>query len=133
MEVNPLVSLSGSDLIQERTALDKDIARTDSFRAELDKAAAAGNDEKLMEAAKEFESYFINMLYKQMRSTINYTGGLFERSAAEVTFQDMLDEQYSAIATESGGIGLAEHIYEQMKQDNADTVSAAERAVDEGL
>jgi Rod binding domain-containing protein len=59
------------------------------------------------------------MLYKQMRSTINYTGGLFERSTAEITFQDMLDEQYSEMAAQSGGFGLADAIYEQMKLDNA--------------
>ena len=58
------------------------------------------------------------MLYKQMRSTINYTGGMFERSTAEVTFQEMLDEQYAEMAAEGGTFGLADAIYEQMKQGN---------------
>lgn len=117
MDISSLSGLSGASYTQQLSEYNNETAKVSSFKDELEKAAASGDDEKLMEAAKTFESYFINMLYKQMRSTINYTGGLFERSNAEVLFQEMLDEQYAEIATEAGGIGLADAIYEQMKQE----------------
>jgi len=117
MDINSISGLSGASFTQKATEINAEAAKTSSFKDELDKAAASGDNEKIMEAAKTFESYFINMLFKQMRSTINYSDGLFERSNAEVLFQEMLDEQYAEIATESGGIGLADAIFEQMTQE----------------
>ena len=117
MDINALSSLSSASFTQKASEINVEVAKTNAFKEEFDKAAASGDNEKIMEAAKTFESYFINMLFKQMRSTINYSGGMFERSNAEVIFQEMLDEQYSEIATESGGIGLADAIFEQMKQE----------------
>ena len=117
MDISSLSGLSSTSFTQKANEINIEAAKTNSFKDELDKASASGDNEKIMEAAKSFESYFINMLFKQMRSTINYSDGLFERSNAEVLFQEMLDEQYSEIATESGGIGLAAAIYEQMTQE----------------
>ena len=117
MDINSISSLSGASFAQKASDITAEAAKTNAFKDELDKASASGDNEKIMEAAKTFESYFINMLFKQMRSTINYSDGMFERSNAEVLFQEMLDEQYSEIATESGGIGLAKSIFEQMTQE----------------
>ena len=117
MDISSISSLSGASFAQKASDINVEAAKTNAFKDELDKASASGDNEKIMEAAKTFESYFINMLFKQMRSTINYSGGMFERSNAEVLFQEMLDEQYSEIATESGGIGLAKSIFEQMTQE----------------
>jgi len=117
MDISSISSLSSASFAQQASEINTEAAKTNAFKDELEKAAASGDNEKIMEAAKTFESYFINMLFKQMRSTINYSGGLFERSNAEVIFQEMLDEQYAEIATESGGIGLADAIFEQMKQE----------------
>jgi len=117
MDISSIGNISNANYTKQAAELNQEDAKVNSFKDALEKASSSGDDEKLWEAAKSFESYFINMLYKQMRSTVNYAGGLFERSNSEVMFQEMLDEQYSEIATESGGIGLANAIYEQMKQE----------------
>lgn len=95
-------------------------AKTESFQSELEKAVENKDDKKLKEACKEFETYFINYIFKQMQSSvyaINKDKGLIKRSQGEEMFSEMLIEEYSKTATENGGIGLANMMYKQMSED----------------
>lgn len=93
------------------------------FKSKLDEVMkSTDNDEvkdkELKEACQQFESYFINKLLKQMRSTINYSD-MVPRSNAEKTFQEMLDEKYSEQASKGKGIGLADMMFKQIKMQDA--------------
>jgi len=72
------------------------------------------DDAALMEAAKEFEAYFLNMMLKAMRDTIDTDNGFLPQSESQRIFQDMLDEHTTRAASQSGGMGLAQQIFRQM-------------------
>ena len=100
-----------------------EIAELDRFR-EILVAAIADTEESLSErraqirlAAEAFESYFIQIMFREMRRTTFDEGGLFPRSNAERIFTDMLDEEIAKSAASGRGIGLADMIYQQMTRD----------------
>lgn len=71
--------------------------------------------EKLMAVCKEFEAVFINIMLKQMRSTV-VEGGLTEKSHARKIFEEMQDEKMSQELAKGQGIGLAQYLYKQMQR-----------------
>jgi len=81
----------------------------------LDIAALEGDDVALWNAAVEFESYFLQMMFREMRSTVNTDRGILPESRGEQIFRDMLDEQHAITAARTGGgVGLAQQIFRQM-------------------
>ncbi|MCL2578140.1 MAG: rod-binding protein [Defluviitaleaceae bacterium] len=71
---------------------------------------------QIREAAEMFESYFLNMMFKNMRSVNFDEDGFIPRGNAERIFTEMLDEIIADKATEQGGFGLADMLYMQMTQ-----------------
>ena len=85
---------------------------------ELQKQGPATAEEKeLMEAAQDFESFFLYLLLKEMRKTVNETP-LFHGGRAEEIFRDMLDEEMSKemAKTPGQGLGIAKILYEQLSR-----------------
>ena len=76
----------------------------------------AGDDE-LMDVCKQFESYFIEQMYKAMVKTIPQNE---EMSGSTSTMMDYYkDQMLQSIAdqtTEQSGFGLAQMLYEQMRR-----------------
>jgi flagellar protein FlgJ len=69
---------------------------------------------EIRKAAEMFESYFIQMMFRELRKTTLNENSFIPKSHAEKIFTDMLDEQVSKDAAASGGLGLADMIYKQM-------------------
>jgi len=80
----------------------------------INMAALSGDDAALLGAAKEFEAYFIHMMFRAMRSTVDTSRGILPQSHGEEIFRDMMDEQTARAAAFGGGIGLAQQIFRQM-------------------
>ena len=83
---------------------------------EQDRALEAAERAQIRQAAEMFESYFLNMMFSQMRSTNFDADGFIPRGNAERIFTEMLDEVISDKAADQGGFGLADMIYMQMTQ-----------------
>ncbi|MEP3350887.1 MAG: flagellar assembly peptidoglycan hydrolase FlgJ [Marinomonas sp.] len=82
-------------------------------------------DAALKEVAQQFESIFINMLLKNMRSTNEAIGsGLFSSTQTK-QYQDMMDSQMSQSLSSSGGIGLSEALIRQYQTQQGQTSSLA--------
>lgn len=64
----------------------------------------------LYEQCREFESIFINMMLKEMRSTVQKTG-LLDGGQAEDIFSDMLYDEYAKDMAKVSGFGLADAVY----------------------
>lgn len=109
------IDLSTSYPIQNAFEIEKQSQKTQSFEAALKKASEEKDNKALKEVCQEFEAYFIQQLFKEMRSTIQ-PGGLIEKSQGEEIFQDMLDEEYSKNASKGNGIGLANMLYKQLSK-----------------
>ena len=79
------------------------------------------SDEELMEACKEFETYFIEQILKQAKKA--FVPGEESVDGATQTlkdyYQDSLVTEYAkAISDQQGENSLAQMLYEQMKRNN---------------
>jgi flagellar protein FlgJ len=100
-------------------------SKAETFEKVLNKAVDSKDEKQLKKACKDFESYFINYIYKQMQSSVNSINngeGIVKRSQGEDIFTEMLADEYSKQATEQGGIGLADMMYKQLSK-NLKTLS----------
>lgn len=113
---NPLEKHPG-DLVGQKASIEE----TQSFEAFLQKARRAektaqrpeGTDpDAVGEAAKQFESFFLAQILKNMRQTIP-KDGLFEQGFSSEVYTEMLDQEYARSLSESGGIGLADVLERQ--------------------
>lgn len=68
---------------------------------------------KLYDASVEFESVFVKMMLKEMKSTV-HKSGLIEGGYAEEIFEDMLYDEYSKNLSANSSLGLAEQIYQSL-------------------
>lgn len=104
----------------------------------LKSAMRAGETEvgTLKRAAEEFESLFINMLFKTMRQANEVFGkdNMFE-SQESTFFREMLDNQWSVEMARGGGIGLADMMMRQLaptlKTDESDSADVPEGEADQ--
>ncbi|MCX7820329.1 MAG: rod-binding protein [Brevinematales bacterium] len=65
---------------------------------------------QILSVSREFESLFINQLFKSMRKTIQKSDWL-NGGLKQEFFEDMLYEEYSKKIAHSGGIGLGDMVY----------------------
>ena len=72
----------------------------------------------IKDAAETFESYFIQIMLREMRRTIPDGDGIIPRGQAERIFTEMLDEELSNEMARSGGIGLSQVIVQQLTRDS---------------
>ena len=82
-----------------------------------DTAQAAAQDKKLRDACAGFEEMFMEIMYKQMRETVP-EDSLFGNSNANKIFESMRDSELMKQAAASGGVGLADMLYKQMKKNS---------------
>lgn len=76
------------------------------------------SEDELMEVCKEFEAYFTEQVFKAMEKTVSVWSEENEGSSSkykDYATETLLQECASAAASQSGGLGLAQMLYEQMK------------------
>lgn len=72
------------------------------------------SDAEIKQVAKNFESIFLEMMMKEMRSSVQKSG-LMGNSRGMEFFEGMYDEQLSRQLSAGGGIGLGQMVYEKLK------------------
>jgi flagellar protein FlgJ len=73
------------------------------------------DDKKIKEVAQEFESLFIEMMFKEMNKTLSKESLSGQDSPGKEIFGDMLYTEYSKEASKGGGFGLAKMIEDSLK------------------
>lgn len=114
---NNMGLMSGQEMIKAQQGEKAEI----SFEQLLGKAQLDKDDEKLKEACREMEAYFIQHLYKTMKTSTQLGDGIVPKGQHEEIFEDMLIEEQSKEATKAGGIGLADMLYKQLTKEYAST------------
>ena len=118
MSLNSISGINPQNVSDINTAK-KTSLETEEFKQALDTAIENGKDEDLKEACVEFESYFLNMMFKSMRNTTVFDDGVLGKSNAEKIFQEMLDTELTKKMASQGGIGLADMMYKQLNRQNS--------------
>lgn len=88
-----------------------EIAAQGGVRSALPQARDPDHQLKI---AKEFETSFLAEMLKH--TGINKTSETFGGGAGEDAFSSMLNDAYANALVESGGIGIAELVYNSMKK-----------------
>ncbi|QUI21442.1 rod-binding protein [Vallitalea pronyensis] len=108
------------NIYQQLNISKQDKVTTTSFEDALKKAEEEQDDKALREACREFEEYFVNQMFSEMRKTV-HGGSLIPKSQGEKIFEDMLYEEYSKEIAKEQGIGIAQMMFEQLS--NTGTVN----------
>ena len=72
------------------------------------------SDEEMLEACKQFETYMVEQIFKQMQKTVKMTDDEDTGGYGEY-LDDFQAQQYAQMVTEQGKLGLAQQLYESMK------------------
>ncbi|MCB1531636.1 MAG: rod-binding protein [Alphaproteobacteria bacterium] len=71
--------------------------------------------QKINETAQEFEAVFLSEMLKPMFQGIE-TDGMFGGGKGEEVFRSFMLQEYGKIMSQTGGIGLADHVRDQIIQ-----------------
>lgn len=112
-----------NNLFGDFASMGIDSAHADLMTSDAKKATPVQDEKSVREAAKQFESYFLSYMIKAMRKTVEKSD-LIGQSKGEEIFQSMLDDETAKNMTESGGIGLADMMVEELR--NNGLISGAE-------
>lgn len=85
----------------------------------LQAQATSNDDKKLKQAAKDFESVFVNQMLEAMDKTVDRDNSIMSGGSGEQYFRSMLNEEIAKSMTNrtgGSGFGLAEAIYKQMSK-----------------
>lgn len=105
--LDPMSSLSALDTNNSTSKLEN----------KLKTNLSGATDDELMDACKQFESYFTQQMLEAMEKMVpdhEYTSSSSEQ--LESYFKEQLNAEYANQATEGDGIGIAKMMYEQMKR-----------------
>lgn len=109
------LSSSYSDIISSQAQNVQSQKLQDSVSGDYSNATA----EELMDACKQFEAYFVEMVFKEMEKTVDCFKA--EESSSSQSglvdyFKDTALQDLAATTTDIQGLGLAQTLYEQMKR-----------------
>lgn len=112
------IDLSGlSDVYSQYTD-----AQVKNFAAEKLKSTAKqdysnATDEELMSVCKQFESYFLEQVFKEMEKTVPESQFSDQSTSSLVSFfKDNARTELATQSTDNNSLGLAQMLYEQMKR-----------------
>ncbi|MCB5162855.1 flagellar assembly peptidoglycan hydrolase FlgJ [Marinomonas algarum] len=97
-----------------------------SSLTDLKTRAQKDPDAAVKEVAQQFESIFLNILLKNMRSSNEAIGGGLFSSAQTKQYQEMMDSQMAQSMAKSGGIGLSDALIRQYQTQQQASVSSPE-------
>jgi len=116
MDVSGITSMLNQTGATNATA-NANTAKTDSLTNSVNGLSSNSTDEELMEVLKDFESYFIEQMIKQMKET--FTDEDEESSIASQytdTFMDYAIEDVADMLLEEVGGSMTQQLFEQMKR-----------------
>lgn len=129
------MDVSGITSMLNQTAAENSAAtsKTDSLQSSALGLSSSSTEEELMEVLKDFESYFIEQMIKQMKET--FTDDDEESSMASQytdTFMDYAIEEVADLMLEEVGGSMTQQLFEQMKRNyNIPTVEEKAKEVEE--
>ena len=111
--VNPINNIGITDYNNANSKAQE--AKQGEFGRTLEKALEEKDEKKLKAACADMEAIFLNMMFKQMRNTVQKSG-LTDGGSAEGMYEDMLFENYAKEVSKGKGTGLGDMLYQQLSK-----------------
>jgi flagellar protein FlgJ len=70
--------------------------------------------QQLQNACQQFEGYFLNMMFQEMRKTVPQSGLLGDQSNQQQIFTGMMDQTMADAMSKRGDLGLSQMLYKQL-------------------
>jgi peptidoglycan hydrolase FlgJ len=93
-----------------------DSAITNKVESSLRKDYTSSTDDELMNVCKQFESYFVEQMFKAMKKMVPESEDKTSGASTLDYFEDTLTQEYASMTTERSQLGIAQTLYEQMKR-----------------
>ena len=95
-----------------------DNASNSKIENTLKKGVNKSNDDELMEVCKEFEAYFYEQIFKNMKKSMVPAEESTDAATKTLVdfYEDKLTGEYAKSASDQQTNGLAQMLYEQMKR-----------------
>ncbi len=107
---------------------DKD-AKATALQSKLSNLDSA-SDEELMEACKSFESYLVEQVMNKVKDAMVPEREDEDGHEYLDMFEENLYRSYADTITQSGELGIAQHLYEAMKRDYGKQVKISDASDD---
>lgn len=123
---NREVSQAQADAARFQESLDRATKALEDAKVSVDASGISAGEEskKLREACEGFEAMFLDIMFKEMRNTVP-ENTLFGESQGEKIWHSMLDTEMMQNVAKSGGVGIADMMYDNLiDQVTAQTVAA---------
>ncbi|MBP7348199.1 MAG: hypothetical protein KA965_05910 [Butyrivibrio sp.] len=117
-----LTNLSGADAnaYTDYSSQEVQNASANKVKSAIAGTDSSSSDEELMASCKQFESYFLEQVFKEMEKSVD---ALKDKDSTDVANNNLVsyykDQTIAGIASESTekqGTGLAQMLYENMKR-----------------
>lgn len=115
MAVNLDTNSMFSSYLTTQTGTVMSSSRTSSLEGALGSLSSDTDDETLMEACKGFETYLVEQVYKEMEKSVKNEE---EENEYLSCFGDTLIQEYAKATTESGSLGLAQKLFQSIKNNS---------------
>ncbi len=93
----------------------RDTSKDNNFAKHLNDAINKNDTKELKKACHEFEGIFLNIMYKEMKSTVSKSD-LIPHDSSEDIFESMMDENLMNVVSKNSNIGLAKLIFTQLSK-----------------
>ena len=79
---------------------------------------SSATEDELMDVCKDFESYFIEQMFKAMQKMVPESEENVSASTKQLKdyYKEQMTQSYAEQASEEGSFGIAQVLYEQMKR-----------------
>ena len=112
------LSLDGMMSALDTSTTRTNAAQASSLKTSANKLSADSSEEELKGVLKDFESYFVEQMLKELKETFTEDDEEKDATASRYTdfFMDTAIEQISDQLVDEIGSGLTQQLYEQMKR-----------------
>ena len=94
----------------------KETTEQNEFQSLLEEATKKQDEKELKDACKQFEAYFLQQMFNEMKKTVP-ENTLVDKSPGREVYEDMLNQEYAKEASKGSGVGIAQMLYEQLSKD----------------
>lgn len=110
-----------SSMYSDITATQAESRRLEKMKADWKESQKGSDDEQLLDVCKQFESYFLEQVFKEMQKTVPETEYSFQATGTMVDYyKDQMVQEIASMSTEKDGLGLAQTLYEQLKRNSGE-------------
>ncbi|WP_310601947.1 rod-binding protein [Anaerosporobacter sp.] len=96
--------------------LNKQNTQATQLKSKLNNTSVStATDDELMEVCKDFEQYLVEQVFKSMKTSLVPKSEDDENEYVQY-FGDSLYQEYAKNMSETGGLGIAQMLYESMKR-----------------